>query len=183
MSPQVGAPQGATSMGLNNLLIEECQIVAAIIPVDSQTGANTGDYVSMKGYDRCTVLVYKAAGVAGDDPVITMTQAQDVAGTGVKALNFTRVDSKVGAQTGVGVFTTNTQAAGNTYTDLVSAEAQGLFAIEFKAEDLDVNNGFDCLKVAVPDTGAGGAQLLTALYVLRGARYSGAGVLPSAIID
>lgn len=166
----------------NNLLVEEAQIVAAIIPVDSQTAANNGDYVSLKNYDRCTILVYKAAGVAGDDPVLTVTQAQDVAGTGVKALNFTRIDAKVGAQTGVGTFTTVTQAAGNTYTDAVSAEAQGLFAIEFKADDLDVNNGFDCLKIAVPDTGAAGAQLLCALYVLRGARY-GAGGVPSAIID
>lgn len=167
---------------LNNLLVEEVQIVAAIIPVDSQTGANTGDYVSLKKYERCSVVIFKAAGVAGDDPVITVTQAQDVAGTGVKALNFTRVDAKVGAQTGVGTFTAVTQAAGNTYTDLVSAEAQGLFVIEFKAEDLDVNNGFDCLKVAVPDTGAGGAQLLCGLYILRGCKYA-SNPLPSAIVD
>jgi hypothetical protein len=120
--------------------------------------------------------------VAGDDPVLTMKQATDVAGTGAKALNFTRVDAKVGVQTGIGAFTTNTQAAGNTYTDLVSAEAQGLFAIEFKAEDLDVNNGFDCVQVSVPDTGAAGAQLLTALYILRGGKFDGA-VQPSAIID
>lgn len=169
-------------MGLNNLLVEEAQIVMAIVPIDSQSGANTGDYVSLKNFERCTILVVKAAGVAGDDPVITVTQAQDVAGTGVKALNFTRVDAKVGVQTGIGVFTTVSQAAGNTYTDLVSAEAQGIFAIEFKAEDLDVNNGFDCLKVAIPDTGAGGAQLLTALYVLRGGKFNPA-LNTSAIID
>lgn len=167
---------------LNNRLVEDAQIVMAIVPVDSQSGANTGDYVSMKGYERCTVLVIKAAGVAGDDPVITMTQAQDVSGTGVKALNFTRVDAKVGVQTGIGAFTTVTQAAGNTYTDLVSAEAQAIFAIEFQAEDLDVNNAFDCLKVAIPDTGAAGAQLLTAIYILRGARWAGA-VASSAIVD
>lgn len=169
-------------MSLNNLFVEEAQIVAAIIPVDSQTGANNGDYVSLKNYDRCAIIIFKAAGVAGDDPVITVTQAQDVAGTGVKALDFTRIDAKVGAQTGVGQFTTVTQAAGNTYTDLVSAEAQGLFVIEFQAADLDVANGFDCLKVAVPDTGAAGAQLLCGLYVLRGGRYQTA-PLPSAIID
>jgi hypothetical protein len=167
---------------LNNLLVEEAQIVAAIIPVDSQTGANNGDWVSMKGYDRCSVVIYKAAGVAGDDPVLTLKQASDVAGTGAKALNFTRIDSKVGAQTGVGTFTANTQAAGNTYTDAVSAEAQGLFVIEVKAEDLDVNNGFDCVQISVPDTGAAGAQLLCALYLLRGARYAPS-PLPSAIID
>ena len=169
-------------MALNNLLVEEAQIVMAIVPVDSQSGANTGDYVSLKGYDRCTVVVLKAAGVAGDDPVITMTQASDVSGTGVKNLNFTRVDSKVGTQTGVGTFTTTTQAAANTYTDTVSAEAQAIFCVEFQSSDLDVANGFDCLKVAVPDTGSAGAQLLTAFYVLRGPRY-GSGTLKSAIID
>lgn len=169
-------------MSLNNLLVEECQIVAAIIPVDSQSGANAGDFVSMKGYDRCTILVYKAAGVAGDDPVLTVKQATDVAGGTNKALNFTRIDAKVGAQTGVGTFTKVTQAAGNTYTDLVSAEAQGLFAIEFKSEDLDTNGGYDCIQISVPDTGSAGAQLLTALYVLRGARY-GTSPLPSAIVD
>lgn len=169
-------------MGLNNLFVEEAQIVMAIVPVDSQSGANTGDYVSLKNFERCTIVVIKAAGVAGDDPVLTVTQAQDVSGTGVKALNITRVDSKIGVQTGIGVFTTNTQAAAATYTDLVSAEAQGIMVVEFKAEDLDVNNGFDCLKIAIPDTGAGGAQLLTAIYILRGGKFNPA-LSSSAIID
>lgn len=169
-------------MGLNNLLVEEAQIVSAIVPVDSQAGANNGDWVSMKGYDRLSIIVFKAAGVAGDDPVITVRQATDVAGTSAKALNFTRIDAKVGAQTGIGQFTTVTQAAGNTYTDAVSAEAQGLFVVEFKSEDLDVNSGFDCVQLSIPDTGAGGAQLLCGLYVLRGARY-GSQPLPSAIVD
>lgn len=169
-------------MGLNNLFVEEAQIVMAIVPVDSQSGANTGDYVSLKNYERCTIVVIKAAGVAGDDPVLTVTQAQDVSGTGVKALQITRVDSKVGAQTGVGTFTKNTQAAADTYTDPVSAEAQAIFVIEFKAEDLDVNNGFDCLKIAIPDTGSGGAQLLTAIYILRGGKFNPASGT-SAIVD
>lgn len=169
-------------MGLNNLLVEEAQIVMAIVPVDSQSGANNGDWVSLKNYERCTVVVIKAAGVAGDDPVITLKQATDVSGTGAKALNFTRVDSKVGTQTSVGQFTTNTQAAGNTYTDAVSAEAQGIFCIEVQGADFDVANGFDCLQVSIPDTGSGGAQLLTAIYILRGGKFDGA-IAPSVIVD
>lgn len=169
-------------MYLNNLLAEACQVVAAIIPIDLATGANNGDWVSLKNFDRCAVIVFKAAGTAGDDPVITLKQASDVAGTGAKALNFTRIDAKVGAQTGIGAFTTVSQAAGNTYTDAVSAEAQGLFLIEVQSSDLDVAGGFDCVQVSIPDVGAGGAQIGCALYVLRGARYAGAG-LPSAIID
>jgi hypothetical protein len=160
----------------------EKPVVMAIVPVDSQAGANNGDWVSLKNYDRVTVLVIKAAGVAGDDPVITMKQATDVAGTGAKALNFTRIDSKVGVQTGIGQFTVNAQAAGNTYTDLVSAEAQGLFAHRVHQDDLDVNNGFDCVQVSVPDTGAAGAQLLTAIYILSEPRFT-TSPLPSAIVD
>lgn len=169
-------------MGLNNLLVEEAQIVVAIVPVDSQTAANNGDWVSLKNFERCTVVFVKAAGVAGDDPVITLRQARDVSGTDAKALNFTRIDAKVGVQTGIGAFTTVTQAAANTYTDATSAEAQGLFVIEFKAEDLDVNGGFDCVQLQIPDTGTGGAQLITALYVLRGGKFNPA-LATSAIVD
>lgn len=168
-------------MADNNLLVEEMQIVPAIIPVDFSSAANNGDWVSLKNYSRCTVVLFKAAGTAGDDPVITLRQAQDVSGTGAKALNFTRVDYKRGTMTSVGTFSTATQAAANTYTDDTSAEAQGLFVVEVESEDLDVNNGFDCLQLQIPDVGSN-AQLGCALYLLRGARF-GAVPLPSAIVD
>lgn len=165
----------------NNLLVEAAQVVMAFPPVDMSAAANNGDWVSLKNYDRCTILLIKAAGTAGDDPVFTLRQAQDVAGTGAKALNFTRIDSKVGVQTGIGLFTTTAQAAANTYTDLVSAEAQAIIAVEVQAADLDVQNGFDCLQLQIPDIGAN-AQLGCGLYILRNPRYAG-GSLPSAIVD
>jgi hypothetical protein len=164
-----------------SFLTEEAQIVAAIIPVDLSTAANNGDWVSLKGYDELDIIIFKGAGTAGDDPVITLKQASDVAGTGAKALNFTRVDSKVGVQTGIGQFTKNSQAAGNTYTDLVSAESQGVFVIHVEAQDLDKANGFDCVQISIPDVGAN-AQLGCALYILSEARYAGQ-FPPSAIVD
>jgi len=117
----------------NALFVETHQVVAAIIPVDSQSAANNGDWVSLKNFGSVVCLLYKAAGVAGDDPVFTLRQATDVSGTSAKALNFTRIDAKVGAQTGVGSFTTVSQAAANTYTDTASAEAQAIMAVEIKA--------------------------------------------------
>jgi len=163
-------------------LTEECQVVSAIVPIDLAAGANNGDWVSMKGYADLDIIVFADAGAAGEDPVLTVTQATAVAGTGSKALNFTRVDSKVGAQTGIGQFTKNTQAAGNTYTDAVSGEAENLFVIHIKAEDLDLANGFDCVQVSIPDTGATAGKIGCALYILSGARY--AGQFPaSAIVD
>lgn len=168
-------------MHLNKLLVETCQIVSAIVPVNLATAANNGDWVSLKNYDRVSIVVFKGAGAAGEDPVITLQQATDVSGTGAKALNFTRVDKKVGTQTGIGAFTTATQAAAGTHTDTDSAEAEGLFVIEVAAADLDVANGFDCVQVSIPDVGAT-SQIGCALYILRGARYGGAG-LPSAIAN
>ncbi|WP_337186587.1 hypothetical protein [Phenylobacterium sp.] len=165
----------------NNLLVEACQIVSAIVPVNLATAANNGDWVSLKNFDRVTIVVFKGAGTAGEDPVITLQQATAVAGTGAKALNFTRIDKKIGTQTGIGAFTTATQAAANTHTDADSAEAEGLFAIEVQASDLDVSNGYDCVQVSIPDAGTN-AQIGCALYILRNARFAGAG-LPSAIVD
>lgn len=158
-------------MNLNALLVEQMQIVSAIVPVDLSAAANNGDWVSLKNYARCSVVFFKAAGTAADDPVLTLRQATDVSGTSAKALNFTRVDSKVGAQTGIGTFTTTTQSAANTFTDTVSAEAQAVFVIDIKSEDLDVANAFDCVQFQVPDIGAN-AQLGCALYLLWGSRYN-----------
>lgn len=145
--------------------LEGNQIVSAIVPVDLSTAANNGDWVSLANYNRLTVVVFKGAGTAGDDPVITLKQASDNAGTGAKALNFTTVWSKVGTQTGIGQFTKTTQAAANTYTDTVSAEAQGVFVVEVVAEQLDAANDFTHVQVSIPDVGSN-AQLGCALYIL-----------------
>lgn len=166
---------------LNNLLAEEAQIVAGFGPADMAAAASTGDWVSLKGYERCTVVFFKGAGTAGDDPVLTLSQAQDVAGTGAKALNFTRVDVKQGTLANVGTFTAVTQAAANTYTEATSAEAAAIWLVEVSGEMLDVDGGFDCIRASVADTGTN-PQLGACLYVLRGARY-GRNPLPSAIAD
>jgi hypothetical protein len=161
-------------------MIEHMQICEGFKPVDMQTAANTGDYVNLKGYDHCMIVFFKAIGTAGDDPTITVTQAQDVAGTGVKALNFTRVDKKQGADlTAIGQFTKVTQAEGNTFTHTDLAEQAAIIVIEFDASELDADGGFTCLKAAVADVG-GNAQLGCLFYQLFDARYKEQ-PMPSAI--
>jgi hypothetical protein len=63
-------------------------IVPAVWPVDFNTGANPGDYISMKNYPRCIVGIMQntAAGTAA----VTMKQAKTVSGTGEKTLSFTK---------------------------------------------------------------------------------------------
>lgn len=152
-------------------VLEQMNIAAGSVPVDLAAAAMAGDWVSMKGYDRMLIVFFKAAGTAGDDPTITVEQAKAVAGTDNKALNFTEVWTKQGTLTGVASWTRVTQSAANTYTDATSAEAQAIWAIEVKAEDLDQANGFDCVQASVGDVGVG-AQLGCLLYLMFEPRYA-----------
>lgn len=145
-------------------LIENLQISAGFVPVDMQTTANAGDWFNMKPFRKVLAVLYKAAGTAGDDPVITLEQATSNAGAGNKPLNFTTVYSKVGTLTGVGQFTKITQASANTYEDETSAEAQAIIAIEIDADDLDTANGFTHIQMSVADVGSN-AQLGCVFYL------------------
>lgn len=159
--------------------LEGHDIVAGIIPVDLSTAANNGDWVNLKDYGRVVAVLLKAAGTAGDDPVFTLRQASDNAGTGAKALNFTTIYEKVGTQTATADWTVVTQTAANTYTNAASAEAQAIMAVEIRAELLDVANSFTHVQIQIPDVGTN-AQLGTAFYLMLDPIYGGA-ELPSAI--
>lgn len=165
---------------LNALGVENVQIVPAVMPIDLNSGANPGDWVSLKNYERVTVVVLASAGSAANDLTLTVNQAQDVSGTGSKALNFTRIDSKQGTLTAVGQFSEVTQSAGNTYTEGTNGESQLLYAVDFLAEDFDVDNGFDCIQATLNQVGA--AKVGCAFYLLWGPKY-GKDPLPSAIAD
>jgi len=165
---------------MNQHFLEKVQIASGFVPVDLQTGANAGDWVNMENYGRCAVVFFAAVGTAGDDPTLTLLQATDVAGTGSKAVTFTRVDHKQGADLeAVGQFTEVSQTAANTYTDATSAEILKIWVVDIMAEDLDIDGGFSCLNAAVADVGLN-AQLGCMLYMLHDPRIVTA-ALPSAI--
>lgn len=176
---------------MNRHFVEKNQVCQGVLPVDFQTGANNGDWVSLKEFGRCAIVFFKAIGTAGDDPVLTLKQASDVAGTGAKALNITDVRKKQAATNllAVGQFTqstsgspaTNDTFSTNTWTNSDLAEQAAIVVIDVKAEDLDLANSFDCIQLSVADIG-GNAQLATFLYFLHEPRYALA-ALPSAIVD
>lgn len=157
-------------------LIEQMQIIEAIAPVNSQTADNEGDWISMKNHNHLTVVVSKTAGVAGDDLVLQMTKGKSAAGGSPAALEFTKVYQKQGAALNtIAKFTEKTNAGvggdKSKYSDTDSAENAGLYVVEFDAADL--GDGYDWVQVRVPDTGAAGAQLLAAWYILSQPRFTG----------
>lgn len=178
---------------MNKHFVETHQVVLGFKPVALNTAANSGDIVSMKNYGRCTVMFIKAVGTAGDDPTLSFKQYTDVSGTGIKALACSRIDKKQAATdlTAVGTYTKSTSdspasndtfnTTNGTWTNSDLAEQAAIVIADFKAEDLDVANGFDCLSCNVGDVGTN-AQLGTLIYILHEPRYEKE-TLPSAIVD
>ena len=166
---------------MNRFITEKMQIVMGIVPINLASGANNGDWVSLKNYGRCAVVLIKGAGAAGEDPTLTLVQATEVAGTTSKSLTFTRIDKKVGGQTTISQFTTVTQAAAATYLDDTTAENELIMIADIKAEDLDVANGYDCLRATIADVGTT-SQIGGLIYILHEPRYASP-TLPGAITD
>ena len=165
-------------------LIDETQIVAGFVPVDMQTGTNNGDYVSLKNYRQCAIVLFKGIGTAAQDPVVSFWQASAVAGGDEKVLTkCTGYHMKQGADLSlVGEFTEVTQSVAATCTlNATSAESSGIYVFSFSGSDLDVENGFDCLRASVADVG-NAAQLGCMLYLLSEPRHA-CETMPSAIID
>lgn len=172
--------------GLNALGAEVMQIVPAIMPVDLFTAANNGDWVSLKNYHRCTIVVLASAatGSPSGDITLTLQQATAVAGTGAKDLTvIARADHKEGAAlTAVGQYSTTTQTAAATFTITGNGDKQNLYLVDVLPEDLDVDNSFDCLRVNIAK--ATSEKIGCAFYILREPRYAAdATLLPSAIAD
>lgn len=171
-------------MSPNSLLLEQLQIAWGFGPIGIGS-SRTGDVVSFKNYRRIGVLLIKSAGPDGDDPTLTILQGTDVAFATNKALTFTTIYKKedLTQLSDVGQWTKVTQAAANTYTHTDAGQSVAMWWVEFKAEDLDTNNGYDCLQASVADAGTA-TQLATLLYfggdpVVATAPES----MPSMIID
>lgn len=147
-------------------LVDVAKVVQGCPPAALATTAGDGDYVSLKNFDRLTILlaVKNATTVTGG--VITLKQATAVAGTSEKALAF----SKVWANTDTDASDTLTETAvtSDTFTTDTTNSKNLLYVIEVKSDDLDRANGFDCVRI---DSASMANAVGAVLYVLHGTRY------------
>ena len=155
-------------------VITEEQAIKVLEIADLDTD-RTSDYVSVKNYKRVKVYFYTGVGTAGDDWNFTMRQATAVAGTGVKDLDVIDtygIKQAATDLTGTGTFTKTTQTkdaliSGNG----TSAEEATFVQFEFSTDELDVENGFDCIACTVTLDASGGAQNGDVTFVLCDPRY------------
>lgn len=164
------------SASMNAALAEQFKIVYGSTGMGAlTTTVGDCDYVSMKNYNRLTIIIMSdnATTVTGGD--VTLLQATDVSAGSAKALAMTRMWAN--ADVGASDTLVKTTVTNNTFTTTSTDNKNSLYVIEVRAEDLDIANGFDCVRcdVALQASAVGGV-----LYILDGSRY--AGTTPAAAI-
>lgn len=151
-------------MQLNALLSEQVKFVIGLDPAIPST--SVPDYVSLKNFERLCIVVLAKNATTVTGSAITLKQATTVAGGSEKALAFTKMYSNV--DTAAADVLAEQAVVSNTFTMQAVNSKNAMYVLEVKAEDLDVNNGFDCVRLG---TGDATAQTVTVLYALFGAKF------------
>lgn len=139
-------------------------IVAGFVPLDLQTQRDS-QWVTITATQKLLVVLFKGTGTDGDDPIFALQQAKDTSGTGVKALTFTTIYTKQGADVqAVAAWTEVTQSAYASYTN-TNGHLQCIWMVEVNGNDLDRDNLFNSVRATLNDTGTN-PQLGCVLYFI-----------------
>ncbi len=154
-------------MDANALFIEQADIVTALS--NATPSSSTPTRVSLKNYQRCTVIIDVANATTVTGSAITLKQATDIANANAdeKAVPFTTVYANLDLS--LGDARTATAVVSNTFTTLTTNTKNAQYVIEVDpSEQMDINGGFDCLRVG---TGNAVAATLTVTMLLWPAKY------------
>lgn len=138
---------------------------------DFNGNPNEGQWISLEDWDSVTIVAAVGA-VASQRTRLSVEQATAIAGTGAKALDdivwFTAEAPSADTDDLEDVVTKNDAAAQSPQS---TAGRAALFWCEITADQLDVSNGFKCLRVeSARATNAASSGGL--FYILRGGRYA-----------
>ena len=128
-------------------------------------------YVSLKGYAGCQIIIAIGDGTTVTGSTITLKQATAVAGTGEKALAFTRMLKNVDYAATQTLAETVVTASSFT-TPTVDSKDQ-VYVIDVNATTLDQSLGFDCIRVDGTGHASTSPRGCVVLYNLYGPRFSG----------
>ncbi len=160
---------------MRNLNLTDTVKVVFGSPIIGALATTNGDcdYVSLKNFDRCTIVIAVDNATTVTGGAITLKQATDVAGTSEKALAFSKMYANTDCAAADAL--TETAVTSDTFTTSTTDNKNLLYVIEVSANDLDVANGFDCLRV---DSLLMANAVGSVMYFLHGARYAD----PKAIV-
>lgn len=156
-----------------------------IIPDQINTDANntiSGDWISLRNYERGYVLLTKPAGTAGDDLKLTINQATSNSGGSSKAATvIQRIWYKVGTMTSQNTWTFVDLGASPASsldlvsvggTDIVSDTNPAVVLVEVMADALDTSNGFCFVQASWDGAEVANALLINSHWLLVGGYYN-----------
>lgn len=165
-------------MGNTSLLPQHCKIVQAIAPNHNGAGL-VGDWVSLKGYDACTIIIHlgslTAVDAAGAITVDKCTDAVTGANT-VASIQMRHVWRNLDASTvdaNQDTLVKDASAIQTTF-NVAASQVDKIYCIEIPAASLldgtaIVGQQYDCIRVNVATTHVN--NFISALYILHEARY------------
>ena len=121
-----------------------------IDPASRNNATVNSDWVALRDYHRAVGLVQVGALAAGATVNASILQAKDTDGTSSKAIT------------------------GKAITALTDVDDSKIVAIEVRTEELDVDAGFDCIRLQIVTAG-GAAALTSGLLIRFNSRFSPVG--------
>jgi len=163
------------TISLSARLEEQVFQVQAAADLLLTTTVGDTKYVSLKNYRKLQIVIDIANGTAVTGSTITLKQATAIAGTGEKALAFTRMLSNI--DYAAAQVMAETAVVSNTFTTDTTNSKNLRYIIEVNSEDLDMAGGFDCVRLDGTGHAATASRGVCVTYILLGARFSGASPL------
>ena len=136
-----------------------------VAPVDSQTASMTGKRFAMENCGGVMIVIFQAAGTAGDDAVYTLYEhnAYTSGDSAALAIITKYHEKEETALDGDEAWVEKTQSVLSTITDGTIAENQLIQVIDVRADALSA--GYTHISLDIADTGSAATQPIAALYV------------------
>lgn len=135
-------------------------------------------WISLKNVDAIEVVIQVLNATTVTGSAVTLSQATAVAGTSAKTLAFTTYYSNVDPSANAN--TTKQTASSNTFTTLTTNSATAIYRIPIDPATLDVNNGFDCVRVALANATAATVSAHYNIVTSDGGNYT---TMASVLVD
>lgn len=159
---------------MQHLNIPETAVPYHLLEPAADAAGRTSPYLSLKNAVRAWIVCYINQGNAATI-LLSPLQASAVAGTGSKAINNTRIATKLDEAS---VDYTKQSEAATFTTDAAVKKKIVVFEID-PTKVLDQANNFDCIGIS---TGASNAANITSALLFIDSRHDGA-TIPSPLTD
>lgn len=146
------------------------------VPPQAVTSLNSA-YINLKNYAGVSIILQVNITTGTASGAVTLTQARDVSGSGAKSLSFKTV--WVNGDTAASDTLAKATVTGDTF-NAGGATKSFLYVIEVKAEDLDVDNGYSCLRISVATIASANGSVM---FILHTPRYISEDGGASAVVN